>query len=79
MADFMPIKYENLKLKESEIANRLGYSSSTLQRYKNDVSPYRTQPNNTNKRTKPTSNTNFDNESHHEPDVKRLQMTLKTT
>ena len=31
MADFMRMKYENPKLRQSEIANRLGYSSSTLQ------------------------------------------------
>ena len=39
------------------------------------LSPYRIQPNNTNKGTKKTLNTNFDNNSHHEPDVKRPQMT----
>ena len=33
MADFMRMKYENPRLKQTEIANRLGYSSSTLQRY----------------------------------------------
>ena len=45
MADFMRIKYENPNLKQSEIANQLGYSS-TLQRYKNHIkmlSPYRIQ------------------------------------
>ena len=60
-------------------------SSSTLQRYSDDInmlSPYRIDPNNTNKRTKKVKNTDFDNNSHHEADVKRLQMTsndLKTT
>ena len=52
MADFMKVKYENPKLKQSEIANQLGLSSSTIQRYKNDInmlSPYRINPNNTNK------------------------------
>ena len=42
-------------MKQSEIANQLGISSSTLQRYRNDIimlSPYRNNPNNTNKRTK---------------------------
>ena len=46
------------------------------------LSLYRIQPNNTNKRTKKTSNTNFDKNSQHEPDVKRLLLTsfdLKTT
>ena len=55
MADFMRVKYENPKMKQSEIANKLGLSSSTPQRYRNDMimlSPYRFYPNNTNKRTK---------------------------
>ena len=55
MADFMRVIYEKPKMKQSEIANQLGYSSSTLQRYRNDInlfSPYRIQPNNTNKQTK---------------------------
>ena len=55
MADFMRVKYENPKMKQSEIANRLGMSSSTLQRYRNDInmlSPYRITPNNTKKRSK---------------------------
>ena len=50
MADFMRVKYENPKLKQSEIANQLGYSTSTLQKYRNELnmlSPYRIQPNNT--------------------------------
>ena len=49
MADFMKVKYENPKMKQSEIANQLGMSSSTLQRYRNDInmlSPYRISPNN---------------------------------
>ena len=78
MNDFMCIKYQNPKMKQSEIANQLNSSSSTLQRYRNDknmLSPYRIQTNNTNKRTKKTLNTNFDNNSHHELDVKRPQMT----
>ena len=55
MADFMRVKYENPKLKQSEIANQLGLPSSPLQRYRNDInmlSPYRIHSNNTNKRTK---------------------------
>ena len=55
MADFMKVKYENPKMKQSEIANQLGMSSSTLQRYRNDInmqSPYRINPNNVKKRTK---------------------------
>ena len=78
MVDFMRVKYENPKIKQSEIANQFGYSSSTLQRYRNDVnmhSPYRIQPINTNKQQKKGKNTNFDNNSHHDPDLKRPQMT----
>ena len=77
MADFMRIKYENPKLKQSQISNQLSYSTSTSQRYRNDInmlSPYRIYPDNTNKRTKKASNTNFDNNSQHNPDVKRPQM-----
>ena len=47
MADFMKVKYENPRMKQSEIANQLGMSSSTLQRYRNDInmlSPYRISP-----------------------------------
>ena len=33
MADFMRMKNKNPKMKQSEIANQLGYSTSTLQRY----------------------------------------------
>ena len=37
MADFIQMKYENPKLKQSELAKQLGYSSSTLHRYRNDI------------------------------------------
>ena len=79
MADFMRVKYENLKMIQSEITNRLGMSTSTLQRYRNEISMtslYRINPNNTNKRTKKASNTTFNKNSHHETDAKRPQMTL---
>ena len=79
MADFMRIKYENRKMRQSEIANQLGLSSSTLQRYRNEInmlSPYRISVNNTKKRSKKALNTNFDDASRHEADVKRSQMTL---
>ena len=55
MADFMKLKYENPRMRQSEIANQLGMSSSTLQRYRNDIkmlSPYRISPNNTKKTVK---------------------------
>ena len=75
----MSVKYENPKLKQSEIANQLGLSSSTLQRYRNDInmlSPYRIHPNNTNKRTKKVKKNNFDN-SHRYNDLERPQMTSR--
>ena len=68
----MWMKYEKPKLKQSEIANQLGYSSSTLQRYRkviNMLSPYRIQPNITKKRTKTASNNKFNNNSHCEHDL----------
>ena len=57
MNDFMHIKYQNPKMKQSEIANQLDISASTLQRYRNDInmlSPYRINPNNVKKRPKKT-------------------------
>ena len=82
MADFLGVKYENLKLKQSEIANQLGLSSGTLQRYRNDInmhSPYRIHPNKTNKRRKTAKYTNFDNNSYHEQDLKMTSKDLRTT
>ena len=78
MADFMRFKYENPKMKQSQIANQTGLSTSTLQRYRNDInmlSPYRVEPNNTNKRTKKAKNTDFHNNSDREPDGERPQTT----
>ena len=52
---FMYIKYQNPKMKQSDIANNLNMSSSTIQRYRNDIymlSPYRISPNNTKKLSK---------------------------
>ena len=78
MADYLRLKNENSKLKQFELANQLGLSSSTLERYRNDInmlSPYKINLNNTNNRTKKVSNGNFDNNSHHESNVKRPQLT----
>ena len=78
MADLMRMKYENPKLKQFQIANELNYSTSILQRYRNDInmlSPYRINPNNNKKRTKMTSNTSFHNDSHSNSDVKGHRLT----
>ena len=78
MADFMKVKYENPRMRQSEIANQLGVSSSTIQRYRNDInmlSPYRISPNNVKKRTKKAKIDDIG-------DLKRPQKTsndLKTT
>ena len=80
MADFMLMKYKNPKLGQSQIANQRSYSTSTLQRYRNELNmllPYRIIPNNTNKRTKKTSNTTFDNNSLPVSDVKKTTFDLK--
>ena len=37
MADFMRLRYENPKMKQSEIANQLSLSSSTIQGYRNGI------------------------------------------
>ena len=78
MNDFMYMKYQNPKLKQSELANNLNMSSSTIQRYRNDInmqSPYRINPNNVKKRTKKPKIDDIG-------DLKRPQMTsndVKTT
>ena len=85
MNDFLYIKCQSPKMKQSQITDRIILCSSTLQRHRNAkkmLSLHRIQPKNTNKRTKKAKNTNFDTNSHHKIDVKRLQMTsndLKTT
>ena len=37
MNDFMNIKYQNPKMTQSEIASQVNMSSSTIQRYRNDI------------------------------------------
>ena len=78
MNDFMHLKYQNPKMKQSEIANNLNMSPSTIQRYRNDInmlSPYRINPKNTKKRSKKVKIDDIG-------DLKRPQMTsndLKAT
>ena len=71
MNDFMNIKYQNPKMKQSEIANQLNMSTSNIQRQRNDInmlSPYRIIPNNVKKRPKKVK---IDDNG----DLKRPQMT----
>ena len=71
MNDFMYIKYQNPKMKQSEIASHLNTSCSTIQRYRNDIntlSPYRINPNNVKKRSKKAKIDDIG-------DLKRPQMT----
>ena len=74
----MQINFDNPKLKQSEAADQLSYSSIKLGRLRNVInmlSPYRIQPNITKKRTKKTYNTNLDNNSYREHSLKRPQLT----
>ena len=78
MNDFMYTKYQNPKMKQSQIADQFSLSSSTIQRYKNDInmlSPYRIDAKKHQKTIKNVKNTDFDNNSQHEADLKRPQMT----
>ena len=78
MNDFMNIKYQNPKMTKPEISSHLNMSSSTIQRYRNDInmfSPYRINSINVKKQQKKTK---IDNNG----DFKRPQMTsndLKTS
>ena len=78
MNDFMNIKYQNPKMKQSEIANQLNMSTSTIQRQRNDVnmlSPYRINPNNVKKRPKKAKIDENNDIKRGSDDLKRPQMT----
>ena len=80
MSRFMEIKCVNPGLRQNQIAKELGCPSSTLQRYRNDInvlSPYAIPPNSTNKRRQKISNTNLDDDSRRDRDVKTPEMTSK--
>ena len=77
MNDFINIKNQNPRLRQSEIASQLDMSASTIQRYRNDInmlSPYKINSNNVKRRPKKAK---IDDNG----DLKRPQMTsndLKT-
>ena len=63
MNDFMNIKYQNPKMTQSEISSQLNMSTSTIQRYRNDInmfSPYKNNSNNVKKQQKKTKINNND-------------------
>ena len=78
MNGFMNIKYQNPKMKQSEIANQLNMSTSTIQRQRNDInmlSPYRINPNNVKKRPKKAKIDENVNHKRGSVDLDRPQMT----
>ena len=80
LARFMEINSVEPKLRQDQIAKELGCSSSTLQRYKNDINKLPScgiPPNNTNKWRQKISDSNLDDDSHRERDVKRPQINSK--
>ena len=77
----MEINSVNPKLRQDQIAKKLGCSNCTLQRYRNDInmpSPYRIQPN-SNKKKQKISTREHDIERHQmtSNDRKRPQLTSK--
>ena len=78
MNDFMNAKYQNPKLKQSEIASQLKLSTSSIQRQRIDInmfSPYRINQNNVKKRTKKAKIDENTDRKRGTDDLKRPQMT----
>ena len=81
LARFTDIKSVNLKIGQDQITKELGCSSSILQRYAHDVnmlSPYRI-PSDSHKGRQNISNTNIDDNSNREYDLKTTSNVLKNT
>ena len=79
MARFRQIKSINPKLRHDQIAKKIGYSTSTLQRCTQDIKMlllYKIQSN-SHKRRQKISKRNLDDDSHREHDPIRPQMTSK--
>ena len=77
MNDFMNVKYQNPKLKQSEIASPLKVSTSSIQRQRNDInmnSPYRINQNNVKKRQKKVKIDENVNHKRGSVDLNRPQM-----
>ena len=78
MNAFMNVKYQNPKMKQSEIASQLKVSTSSIQRQRNDInmnSPYRITPNNVKKRQKKAKIDENKDLKRGSDDLKRPQMT----
>ena len=80
MNDFMNVKYQNPKLKQSEIASQLKVSTSSIQRQRNNInmnSPYRINQNNVKKRQKKVKIDENVNHKRGSVDLNRPQMIKK--
>ena len=80
MNDFMNINYQNPKMTQSEISSQLNMSSSTIQRYRNDIymfSPYRINSNSVKKQQKKTKIDNNGDLKRPQMISRHLQMTKK--
>ena len=78
MNDFMNVKYQNPKLKQSEIASQLKLSTSSIQRQRNEknmYSPYRINPYNVKKRQKKAKIDDSNDIKRGSDDLKIPQMT----
>ena len=83
MAKFTKIKYNNPKLKYSEIAEQLELTTSTIQHYRrkiNMLSPYRIPPSSKTNYTRKqkTPNTKLDDVKGTHNDLKMTSIDLKT-
>ena len=79
MARFIQIKSMNPRLKQSEIAEELGCSNSTLQRYRNDIKKlphYRIRPN-SHKRRQKTPNREHDLDRPQKTQMKTINRFLR--
>ena len=77
MNNFMNIKYQNPKMKQSDIASQLKISTSSIQRQRNEInmnSPYRINPNNVKKQQKKAKFDENDDLKRGSDDLKRPQM-----
>ena len=78
MNGFVIVKYQNPKMKQSEISTRLKVSTSSIQRQRNEMnmnSPYRINPNNVEKRSRKVKIDENNDIKRGSVDLNRPQMT----